>query len=78
MKAKLSLRVRIMMFFGYEYLLNKRSNEVHWLRNHHPSCGIEKMAKHNKKWLTKKQFRQAFQDEDVDGCRWCLSWENKG
>lgn len=58
--------------FGFRYLLNMRSAEVHDLDNRKTNCKIEKMSTDNKRRLTQKMFDRLRAKDKVNGCRWCL------
>jgi len=65
--------------FGYDYLLNKQTGEVHYLPKTKYQCGIGRMVKENQQYLTKKQFekiRFTYIDRKyINGCRFC-NWYN--
>lgn len=65
-------------FFGYTYLMNKRSGEVHDLKNIKLNCGCDKMSKKNKKYITERKFKKlkSLQDSKVNGCRHCMPKED--
>lgn len=66
----------LMIMFGYKYLLNKRSKEVHKLCSKHKNCGINLMSRKNKKYLTEAQKDHLFDNDIANGCRWCYSERN--
>lgn len=75
---KLTLVEKVMVFLGYKYVLNKRSDEIHRLDNKHKNCGLQFMSKCNKQYITEKQKDVLFADGDTDGCRWCWNEKNHG
>jgi hypothetical protein len=59
--------------FGYNYLINLRTMEIHSLKNEQPNCKIHLIAKHNKEYITKKRMKRLLDDSSLyDGCRWCM------
>jgi hypothetical protein len=67
----------LMKMFGYSYLLNLNTGEVHDLKNPKPSCGVDKMSKKNKKYLTISDYLKIedtiINHHKVNGCRFCLA-----
>ena len=68
---------------GFKYLLNLASGEVHRLKNVTRACGIDKMAKRNKKFLTESQYKGIIEVADsvaknsnkentINGCVHCF------
>lgn len=61
--------------FGYVYLLNKNTGEVHLASRANPGCGIDKMSPSNMKYLTKRQYANLKYTRlgkvMVNGCRHC-------
>lgn len=64
----------IMKLFKYDYLLNKRSNEVHNLNNPQHNCHTDLIK--DKKYLSERQMK-IIVNTGADGCRWCMPEENK-
>lgn len=68
---------KLMKTFGYSFLLNLNSGEVHNLNNPKPTCGVDKMSKQNKKYLTKSDYMKIedtlINKKKVNGCRFCMS-----
>ena len=67
----------ILAIFGYTYLLNINTGEVHNLKNKTVSCRVHLMSKQNKKYLTRKQFKKimgtTINKKLINGCRWCMT-----
>ena len=55
--------------FGYRYVANMRSYEIHILNSTHPNCHLDLIA--NKRYLTKRGMRK-YINQGFDGCRWCM------
>jgi hypothetical protein len=66
--------IKILMFFGFDYLLNTNTGEVHDLNNIKPKCGLDRMSHINKFYLTEKTYSllKKSDDKDINGCRHCL------
>lgn len=60
---------------GKKYLLNYSTGEVHKISKITGACGVDKMAKHNKKYLTEKQY-QRLVDDEINGCVHCFKEDN--
>jgi len=75
---KLTLCERWMLWWGFPFVLNIRSKEVHSLRSKHQNCGLNLMAKKNKVYLSGSHAMRLLDKKKVDGCRWCLSEKNTG
>jgi hypothetical protein len=60
---------KIKKMFGYTYVVNLNTWEIHNLKNKHENCKIYLMT--NKKLITKKQLK-SYLDDGYNGCRWCL------
>jgi hypothetical protein len=62
-------------FWGYTYLLNINTGEIHDTKNAKSRCHIEDISKKNKKYLTKKQSEKILgttvNKKEVNGCRFC-------
>jgi hypothetical protein len=72
---KLSCCTKLFMFFGYNYLVNNNTKEIHNLKNLHHNCHTDLIAKHNRFYATKKNVDKLL--SHYDGCRWCMKDESK-
>lgn len=74
---------KIRRLLGFKYLLNTASGEVHRLKNITPACGVDKMSKKNKKFLTESQYQSLIEISDrvaknanvknsINGCVHCF------
>ena len=83
---KLTFKQAWFVFWGFPYLLNMRSLEVHDLRRQTKSCSIGMMARKNKRYLSQSQFEVAVTKgvkingtmRRANGCRWCLKKHDTG
>lgn len=66
----------IRILFGYRYVLNIRSNEIHDYRNLTKNCHYDLMV--DKKFLTTKSMIKIIKNNPVNGCRWCMKKYDKG
>lgn len=61
--------------FGYKYILNTNSGEVHVEDNIKFQCSFKYLKKDNKKYLTKRQYNDIkhtyIKRHYIDGCRHC-------
>lgn len=67
-------------FWGYVYLLNLNTGEVHDTENVKSRCHVNDISKKNKKYMTRKQFEKSLgtviNKKEVNGCRFCNSTKN--
>lgn len=64
--------------FGYKYVVNHRSKEIHDLTKEQKNCKLDLMAEDNKQYITKKKRDKLFNaEEPYNGCKWCLTEFNK-
>lgn len=66
---------KIKKFFGYNYIVNLNTLEIHNLNKPHTNCKTNLMT--NKKMITKKQLNKYLAD-GYNGCRWCLKKYDNG
>jgi hypothetical protein len=82
MNKRLNCIESIYVFFGYAYLLNTNSMEVHYLPDKTKHCWLNLMNPTNKVYLTEKQFlkylKDGFNGKPINGCRWCLKEYDNG
>jgi hypothetical protein len=67
---------KIRRLFGYNYILNKRTMEIHDLTNKVHNCGRLAISRRNRKWLTAAGAERMFATGDANGCRWCYETED--
>lgn len=67
---KLSCLTKLFMFFGYKYLVNNNTREIHNLQNPHHNCHIDLISKKNRFYVTKRRMNNLL--SSYDGCRWCM------
>jgi hypothetical protein len=59
--------------FGYTYLVNLSTGEIHDLKVGHKNCHIELIAKDHKRYRTRKQVAKLMGKAGFNGCRWCMA-----
>jgi len=57
--------------FGYRYLINLRSKEIHKLNSVVDNCLINLMSKKNKKFIGERKL-ESYLESGYNGCRWCF------
>jgi len=57
---------------GQKYLVNKATGEIHRLSKVTGACGVDRMAKHNKMYVTEKKFQRIITSSTMNGCVHCL------
>ena len=77
-----SFKENILMIFGYKYILNINSGEVHSLKDKKSYCGVKWMAKKNKEYLTTEEFGEMYgiiyNGKLINGCRFCCPKRDLG
>lgn len=77
MKQLTRLTLWIRKLFGYRYLINHSSREVHDLKNEHVNCHINLIV--NREFATPKRAMTIMAIvEEYNGCRWCNKKHDKG
>lgn len=61
---------KLKVFFGYKYVLNTVTKELHYLKSTKVSCQIPLLV--NYVYLTKKKALKLIKEGKVDGCTHCL------
>lgn len=65
------------IIFGYKYILNTRSNELHRISSITNACNINLMAEKNKKFLTARQANKKLREcININGCCHCFKEKN--
>jgi hypothetical protein len=62
-----------------KYLINIDTGESHKLSNVTKACGIEKMARKNKWYVTERKYRELIDEDEIeriDGCVHCNKEDN--
>jgi len=62
--------------FGYKYILNERSREVHNPDHEHVNCHLDMIS--HKRYITKRRFNKLYKAGRVDGCRYCIPSKDNG
>jgi len=62
--------------FGYTYILNLRTAEVHDTNNEHRNCHLSSIK--DKRYITKRRFLRLKKAKLADGCAFCLKEYNEG
>lgn len=66
-------RNKILEFFGYRYIYNKNTGEVHDAKNLHKNCQFHLMR--NGYYISKKTANFILALSAKDKCRWCIKDE---
>jgi len=65
---------KLFKLFGFKFVGNRRSLEVHNLYNLKTQCSVDKMATKNKDFFFKLASAQK---NGYDNCRWCIGNSNR-
>ena len=66
---KLTFIQNVLFLFGYRYIANKRTKEIHDLQYLNCNCHNELIK--SKKYITTKSKNELL-TTDYNGCRWCM------
>ena len=58
--------------FGYVYLVNLHSGEIHNLRNEHRNCKLGFISLDHRRYVTKRKAMKLIASGGFNGCRWCM------
>ena len=73
---------RLRFLFGYKYLLNINTREIHSLKHTHINCCLPSISNEHKKYLTEKGMLKLIKGQPdsgtfrYNGCYWCLKKYN--
>jgi hypothetical protein len=62
---------KLLYFFGFRYLVNKRTKEIHRLNSQKEQCAFRYMTWRNKKVIHQLRLKKHLQNGH-NGCRYCL------
>lgn len=63
------VRNKLMEFFGYEYVLNKKSGEIHNVKKLHKNCNFASLR--HGKYISSKKVKKLTQNNTSKFCFWC-------
>ncbi|HCY40423.1 MAG TPA: hypothetical protein DHV48_03580 [Prolixibacteraceae bacterium] len=77
-RAKLTIKERWFMFWGFRYVVNhrSRSKEIHNLERKHKNCQTERISA--RQFVTLKQAQKLIKNHGYNGCRWCWKEVDNG
>ena len=58
--------------FGYVYLVNLHSGEIHNMLKEHKNCRIPFIKLDHRRIVTKKKALKMIATSRFNGCRWCM------
>ena len=58
--------------FGYVYLVNTHTREVHNLRRERGNCRIDLISPKNQKFVKRARAEKLIAGGNFNGCRWCM------
>lgn len=61
--------------FGFTYIVNKRTKEIHDTKNEHSNCHLNLISR--KRFVTKRKAYKLMKS-GYNGCRWCMKEFDKG
>jgi len=77
MKQFTRIKIWFRKLFGYRYLINHASREVHDLGNEHVNCHI--LSIKNREFAKRKRAMDIMSMvQEYNGCRWCNKEHNNG
>jgi len=66
------------IFFGFGYLVNHRSKEIHRISEKRHNCHIELISSKNSEYVTRRAALRMIKKYKYNGCRWCWDEQDKG
>lgn len=78
MENSFSIKEMFLIFFGFGYLVNHRSKEIHRLYFKHTNCHIEIMSSKTSEHVTHRTALRLIKKYGYNGCRWCWPVQDKG
>ena len=67
-----------MIFWGFGYLVNHRSREIHRVAEKHTNCKLHLISKNNSEYVTRSRAMKLIKTYHYNGCRWCWEDQDKG
>ena len=67
-----------LIFFGFGYLVNHHTKEIHRLYFKHHNCQMSTMSKKNSEYVTKSAAKRLIKKYHYNGCRWCWPVQDAG
>ena len=75
---KLTFWEFIVDLFGFGYVVNHRSREIHKLSEKTSNCKLDLVAKHNREYVSRSRALVLIAKMGYNGCRWCWSARDQG
>lgn len=66
------------IFFGFGYLVNHHTKEIHRLSEKHKNCKLEFISDHNSEHVTRRTAFRLIKKYKYNGCRWCWGSQDSG
>lgn len=60
---------KIKEFFGYEFILNKKSGQIHNVKNLHKNCNFVSLK--NGTYISKRKASKLIERGEAQFCKWC-------
>lgn len=76
--TKLTFIQKVLFLFGYRYLANRNTKEIHNLRYLHHNCHTKLISRKSRMYLTTKEKDELITSTEYNGCRWCMKKVDKG
>ena len=73
-----SYKELFLMFFGFGYLVNHNTKEIHHIYDKHVNCKLELISKNHSEYVTKRQAARLIKKYNYNGCRWCWPIQDIG
>jgi hypothetical protein len=69
----MKMKISFWKFFGFVYLMNEATGEIHDLKRDVKHCCREAISRRNRRWLTGAGAERLLKLGDANGCRWCFA-----
>ncbi|HAQ19618.1 MAG TPA: hypothetical protein DCR40_10365 [Prolixibacteraceae bacterium] len=71
METEISLKEFLLIIFGFGYLVNHRSKEIHRVTEKHRNCHLNHISGKTSEHITKRKALKLIKNNGYNGCRWC-------
>jgi len=78
METTLTFWERVVIFFGFGYLVNHLSKEIHRVSNKHENCHLDIISSKHSEYITRSMAEHLIRNRNYNGCRWCWKSQDNG
>jgi len=67
-----------LIVFGFGYLVNHKTKEIHRINDKHHNCQLDLISKKTSEYVTRRTAKRLIKTRGYNGCRWCWDEQDKG